>query len=703
MSQDEEMESPSLIGRKRSRDDNDNDCNANVNVNGNGNVNVNGSSKGDKDAQEKAQIKRGKTITNHESTATSNDSEQADLSSDAAATINGAGSVAVEAKVIYRDLRPMMNDGKSVNVNVNVHTTNMTMPHESKEETTNSLPTLLPMAPLLSNGTRIEIEMNGTNETIEQTKECDDDADEIEIVQEEPDPAELDDNVNMETHVEQRTSRMSNMKIVVGLFIMFIINTWATFLLLSMYFTAPAAVTMGPRHHPHIIPPSHTHYATRTRMRKAAKNRFYQVQKENNGDDNDKDSDGDGFSMIHNDRLSTMTLRQFLSHDDGFHLGMAPAFFGFYVYFGALTAFHEHVLTEEEVSKGKILFPVDLKKHKLQFEASTLVETTVAIVAERKFDADVMGTERFVDIDEDDAIHNNNAEGTATATAAVTNGQATKMPEPLLKSVAGASAGAMAAVLLAAGLNPRESAEFAGSMTVDKFWDFPGLGGLIKGNLFEEIMVRRIKRSGLSAPEGVDLDGLDLDYDYDTLENVKLEDSLIPVAVSGFDILTLEKKILTKGCIGKAARASSTFPGLFQPCKWKHDDDDMKSNDDDNANDKFHYLIDGGIMDYLGLAGLGHLRQDEKNKRVVNLVAGSFGFKVPMGPSQLPEGIHAKEVVSISIENAPQCGPWAMKNGPIAGQAAMNAIKGVLDVPMYHGNEEGHYVLHVDVTDFIVN
>lgn len=676
MSQNELMESPSLIGRKRSRDDNDND----------GDGNVSNGSNGDKDTEVKviAQIKRGR-ITNHESseTETANDSEQADLIFSNEAPVPAATdvAVAVAAKVIYKDLRPMTNGGE----NVNGHkfqpdaATISKVIQQAKEEIYNGygLPTLPPMASLslsLTNGTRIEIEMNGTEEeeTIEQSKECDD----VEnvIVQEEPE-FDDDDLVNTERHVEQPTLKKSNVKIMFGLSIMFIINTWATILILSMYFTSPAAATMRPRHHPHIIPPSHTNYAMRMK-RKAMHNRN-QAQKESN--------DKDGFS-IHDDRLSTMTLRQFLSHDDGFHLGLAPAFFGFYIYFGALTAFHEHVLTEEEVSQGKILFPVGMKNKKLQFEESITVEST--FVVERKFDSDVMGTEAVADIDEDDAINNNNdAERTATTTTGAT-ARTNRMQEPLLKSVAGASAGAMAAMLLAAGLDPRESAEFASSMTVDKFWDFPGLGGIIKGNMFEDIMVRRIKRSGLSAPEGVQFEELD----HDTLDNVMLEDSLIPVAVSGFDIFSFEKKIITKGCMGKAARASVSVPGLFQPCKWKYD----------GGDDKFHYLIDGGIMDGYGLAGLGHLHQDEKNKRIVNLVAGSFfGFAGPIGPSQLPEGIQAKEVVSISIENAPQCGPWAMKNGPIAVQAAMNAIKDVLDVPMYHGNEEGHYVLHVDVSGFI--
>lgn len=382
------------------------------------------------------------------------------------------------------------------------------------------------------------------------------------------------------------------------------------------------------RHHPHIIPPSHAAYATKSKSNSKSKSKHAE------------------------DRLSNVTLRQFLSHPDGFHLGLAPAFFGFYCYFGVLTAFHEHVLTEEELNQGKILLPVG--------------------------HGDRKDGER-----EGEGEH-----------------QRSKS-EPLLKSVAGASAGAMAAVLLAAGLNPRESADFASEMTVHRFWDFPGFGGVLKGRLFETIMVNRLKRSGLAAANssgggggGASGDGVD---------NVQLEDGLIPVAVSGFDILTFKNKIMTRGCMGKAARASASFPGLFQPCSWKdtatniHNDAD----DDDGTRTRTQYLMDGGILDSYGLAGLGHLQRHEQNKRVVNVVAGTYGSSGPCGPSSLPEGLDASEVVSISIEGVPQCGPWAMANGPRAVEAARKAIVEVLDVPMYHGREEGHYVLHVDAKAFI--
>ena len=404
-------------------------------------------------------------------------------------------------------------------------------------------------------------------------------------------------------------------RVILGLMLMFLMNTAITIALLNFFITPLSSVAVlevpVARHHPQIIPPSETAYA---------KKKFTYVSNE--------------YDYEHAFKLSDVTLRQFLSHEDGFHLGMAPAFFGFYVYFGALTAFHEDVLTMQDVEEGKLLLPVGMD-----------------------------GTaNKNVDFDEE-------REGES------------KSPDLLLKSVAGASAGAMAAVLLASGLDPRESAEFASTMTVDRFWDFPGFGGALKGGLFEELMVAQLNRSNLAKKKGI---------------NVDLEDGLVPVAVTGFDIFSLQEKVMIKGCMGKAARASATFPLLFQPCQW-----DERDENDNGREGKTQYLIDGGVTDPYGLVGLGHLRTGERNKRVVNLVAGTFGTSGPIGPSNLPKGLNASEVLSISIEGSPQCGPWAMQNGPRAVETARNAVLDVLDAPMYHGQEEGHYVLHLDASSFV--
>lgn len=329
-----------------------------------------------------------------------------------------------------------------------------------------------------------------------------------------------------------------------------------------------------------------------------------------------------GYDKAKKNVLSNITLRQFLSHPDGFHLGLAPSFFGFYVYFGALTAFHENVLTVEDQQRGVQLLPV-------QKSNTTTPHGTTQV---------------------------------------------------LLKSVAGASAGAMAAVLLSSGMNPREAADFASSMTLGKFADFPGLGGIFRGKLFEKIMVDTLK-----AHQSI----VNNNYNRNK-KNVRLEDGYIPVAVTGFDVLSWKGKILTKGCMGRAARASACFPLLFQPCKWKDDDGESRAS----------YLIDGALRDSHGLVGLTVLNPNEKNKRVVNIVAGSFSGGI-IGPSDAPVNLDIHEMLSISIENAPQCGPWAMGNGQKAVVAARDAIIALLDMPLYEGKENGHYVLHIDCASFI--
>jgi Patatin-like phospholipase len=102
---------------------------------------------------------------------------------------------------------------------------------------------------------------------------------------------------------------------------------------------------------------------------------------------------------------TNLTLRDILTdHDTGFHLAMAPAFFGFYGYFGALAAWY------------------DLE------------------------------------------------------------------PNLPVRSLAGASAGAMAAILMGAGISPQVAADFCADMTLSHFADFPGFGAVFRGHKFERLM-----------------------------------------------------------------------------------------------------------------------------------------------------------------------------------------------------------------------
>jgi hypothetical protein len=285
------------------------------------------------------------------------------------------------------------------------------------------------------------------------------------------------------------------------------------------------------------------------------------------------------------------TLRDFLTDSAGFHLALAPSFFGFYGYFGALAAWEEGI-------DASILSPAGGKIH----------------------------------------------------------------------SVAGASAGAMAAILIAAGIKPRRAADFVGGMTLDKFADYPAVGAFLRGNKFEQIMFDflRAEQPGMS---------------------LLLQDSVLPVAVTAFDLQTMQGQILSRGSMARAARASATFPVLFQPVGWKGN----------VTNGEDYILIDGGVTDWAGVEGLKVLFPD-RPKRVVNLVVGDFtGSDGPPGPSAVPG---STEVLSISMQNLPLCSPFHMTNGPITVDAAHRAMMATLDLPLYKGREANHFELHIDTSSF---
>jgi hypothetical protein len=152
--------------------------------------------------------------------------------------------------------------------------------------------------------------------------------------------------------------------------------------------------------------------------------------------------------------LTDLTLRNFLNHPDGYSLGMAPAFFGFYGYFGGLIALEEAGLLHTHI-----------------------------------------------------------------------------------RGVAGASAGAMAAVLLAAGLSPQQGADFCTKLKLRDFADPPAVLAAFRGDRFEALMEEL-----LASHSRREMDGL-----LNNKATLLLQDAQIPVAVSAFDLQTLQGQILTMG------------------------------------------------------------------------------------------------------------------------------------------------------------
>ena len=122
---------------------------------------------------------------------------------------------------------------------------------------------------------------------------------------EEKDNVQAIDMEEEQDYEEEKTTSsekrmISYLKVITCFSLLFVFNTMATIFLLDMFLKPVSGLMQRYRLHPHIIPPSHASYSSKKwkRNRSAI----------NQGNDFDK--------------LSNVTLREFLSHDDGFHLGL---------------------------------------------------------------------------------------------------------------------------------------------------------------------------------------------------------------------------------------------------------------------------------------------------------------------------------------------------------------------------------------------
>ncbi len=404
--------------------------------------------------------------------------------------------------------------------------------------------------------------------------------------------------------------------------------------------------------------------------------------------------------------IPTTTLREYLISDsegdgEGIYLAMGPAFFGFFGYFGALAGIEDEIY-------------------------------------------------RVIDTD-------GNTDGAEFSPAT-----SLLIEHDILRGVSGASAGAMAAVALAAGISPHRGGEFVSKIKLADFADPGGLGGIMKGNRFETLMVEFLQTLSPIITKS-DINGTNESVSRLPLQ---MEDALIPVAVSAVDIqprisspgLSIleplqsplkfiastffpRAKILIQGSMARAARASACFPALFEPVGWIDKSSSLASNEfsdttNSGSNNKmsesnnagvsndFSLLIDGGIFDMAGYNGLKDIirandsswgqrrRVDESKIRVLNMAVGGF-INAPPGPRAVSESLDVAvdSVFSISIEGLPSCGPLSMDNGPLAIQAARRAVRAAMDRPIIattstttmNGTQkqQHHFVLEIDASPFV--
>lgn len=192
--------------------------------------------------------------------------------------------------------------------------------------------------------------------------------------------------------------------------------------------------------------------------------------------------------------------------------------------------------------------------------------------------------------------------------------------------IAGSSAGALVGACYASGMSVDQIEEELFALSRADFWD-PAIGlGLLRGQKFHERLLS-------------------------ILPITKLEDCPIPLAISVFSARDRKTRIIDKGCLPTAIRASCAFPGLFHPVKIDG-----------------RMFLDGGIADGPGLAGVG-------GGRIMyhHLPSTRFWGRMSDRHSELPK---LQGLKIVDPKTLPAVGPFRLDRGRIAHQAAYrHAIK----------------------------
>jgi Patatin-like phospholipase len=227
------------------------------------------------------------------------------------------------------------------------------------------------------------------------------------------------------------------------------------------------------------------------------------------------------------------------------------------------------------------------------------------------------------------------------------------VPEKLpLRSVVGASAGALVAMVVACDIDPAVAMTFLSNVTLHDYADGPGWGAVFRGNRVEALLHQFLLSHVNSSTPTV----------------LHMERARIPVAVTAFDLTTLTTRILRTGSMARAARASATFPGLFQPVAIA------------NA-----VLMDGGVQDTTGTLALTEMLAlvAEKYQKNTTITQRQRVLQLCVGRCQRPALVPGvEEWISISMVGLPLVGPWNSQ-GPRAYELARRAMQSALDVPLH--------------------
>jgi NTE family protein len=198
--------------------------------------------------------------------------------------------------------------------------------------------------------------------------------------------------------------------------------------------------------------------------------------------------------------------------------------------------------------------------------------------------------------------------------------------------VGGSSAGALVAGAFGAGLSPDSLSAVLHALERADFWD-PSLGlGLLAGHKFDQLLRRVLPVTDFAR-------------------------CAVPVYVSVFDGAAAATRVIDRGDLPRAIRASCAVPGMFQPV-WI----DRRP------------CWDGGILDRPGLAGAaaGRTLFHHIGSRSPWRRRGSRGLAIP----------RRAQLVTLVIDDLPRVGPFRLEAGRRALALAREATHRALDRPI---------------------
>jgi NTE family protein len=198
--------------------------------------------------------------------------------------------------------------------------------------------------------------------------------------------------------------------------------------------------------------------------------------------------------------------------------------------------------------------------------------------------------------------------------------------------ISGSSAGALVGGLWAAGVDPSRLESELRALSREHFWDpAPGLG-VLRGQLFRALL------TGL-------------------LPVRRFDQVRVPLAVSAYEPLRHRTHALDQGELAPAIHASCAVPLMFHPVRVGE-----------------HYLLDGGVLDRPGLAGM-------PSERVLyhHIVSrspwrrrGSPALRIPARPG----------LTTLALHDLPRSGPFRLHVGPAALKQAYDQTRRALDMPV---------------------